>query len=103
MPIIVATVVPKAEDRAAVKDALLAAAPAVHREKGCHLYALHEAADRFVVIESWESLEDLGAHAQGEPFSAMGKALEGKLTAPLDVVVLEALPAGDPAKGALPA
>ncbi|GAA3395272.1 putative quinol monooxygenase [Cryptosporangium minutisporangium] len=103
MPIIVATVLPKTEHRDEVKEALLAAAPAVHQEKGCHLYAMHEAADRFVVIESWESLEDMGAHAQGEAFTAMGKALDGKLSAPLDIVVLEALPAGDPAKGALPA
>ncbi|TQS42632.1 putative quinol monooxygenase [Cryptosporangium phraense] len=103
MPIIVATVLPKPEDRAAVREALLAAAPAVHQEKGCHLYAMHENDEKFVVIESWESLEDMGVHAAGPAFTAMSAALEGKLTAPLDVVVLSALPAGDPAKGALPA
>ncbi|MFG1927364.1 putative quinol monooxygenase [Cryptosporangium sp. NPDC048952] len=103
MPIIVATVLPKPEDREAVKEALLAAAPLVHEEKGCHLYAMHENDDRFVVIESWESLEDMGTHASGDAFTTMSAALKDKLTAPLDVVVLDALPAGDPAKGALPA
>jgi quinol monooxygenase YgiN len=103
MPVIVATINPIPEHREEVRKALVEAVEAVHSEDGCNLYALHENDDRFVMVESWASPEAMAVHGQGPNLAALGKALKGKLTGPLDIVVLEAIPAGDRAKGALPA
>jgi quinol monooxygenase YgiN len=102
MPVvIVATIVPIAEHREAVIAALQAAVGHVHDEPGCELYALHEAADRLVLIEKWESPEALAAHREGAALAALGGALRGKVTGAPDVVLLQAVPGGEAAKGQL--
>ncbi|MGY1711464.1 putative quinol monooxygenase [Geodermatophilus sp. SYSU D00758] len=103
MPIVVvATISPQAEHAAEVREAVLAAVPQVHQEPGCARYALHEAQDgRLVMVEQWESPQALAAHGKGEALTELGRRLEGKLTAAPEVVVLTAVPAGDPGKGAL--
>ncbi|MGY1689097.1 putative quinol monooxygenase [Geodermatophilus sp. SYSU D01105] len=100
--VVVATINPQREHRAAVREAVLAAIPQVHDEPGCQRYALHEGRDdRLVMIEQWESPEALAAHGKGEAFTALSRALEGKLTGEPELQVLSAVPAGDDAKGAL--
>lgn len=99
--VVVATITPLPEHRDAVFAALAEAVPAVHQEPGCTLYSLHEAADRFVMIEQWDSAEQLAAHGAAPALRTLGPAIDGKLSAPLDVVVLSALPLGDTDKGAL--
>jgi len=102
MPVvIVATIVPIAEHREAVIAALRAAVGHVHDEPGCELYALHEAADRLVLIEKWESPEALAVHREGAALATLGGALRGKVTGAPDVVLLQAVPAGEVAKGQL--
>jgi quinol monooxygenase YgiN len=73
----------------------------VHEEDGCELYALHQADDRLVMVEKWASADALRAHSQGAALAAQSPRLAGKLTGPAEVIVLQAAPAGDPAKGQL--
>ena len=103
MPVIVvATIRPLPEHRDEVRAALAAAIPQVHGEEGCELYALNQKDDRFVMIERWASRAALQTHSTDSAgLQKLNAELKGKLEAPLDVLVLEPVPAGEPAKGAL--
>lgn len=94
--VVVAIATPVPGQGEAVRDALLAAVPPVHAEPGCERYALHARADgALVMLERWSSQE------AGENLRVLGAALDGHLAAPLDVTVLQPLPAGDHERGAL--
>jgi quinol monooxygenase YgiN len=99
--VVVATVTPKADQVDAVREALLAAVPAVHAEPGCERYALHEGDGQFVMVERWESADALRIHGKAEALTTLGAQLADKLAAPLDVRRLAAVPAGEPEKGAI--
>lgn len=88
--------------REQVLEALREAIPLVHDEAGCELYAITEAPDgRLVMIESWTSTAELDAHGDGDPVRVLVAALDGHLAQPVEVIRLQPLPMGDPAKGAL--
>jgi quinol monooxygenase YgiN len=99
--VVVAVITPKPGEEDAVREAILESIPRVHEEPGCELYALHEGNGEFVMVERWESREALAAHGTAESLFALGKALAGKVAGPPSVRRLEAVPAGDPGKGAL--
>jgi quinol monooxygenase YgiN len=99
--VVVATITPVAQHREAVRQALLATVPQVHAEPGCELYALHETAADFVMIEKWASPQALDTHSRGPALAVLNPQLADKLTSPTHVVVMAALPAGDEAKGEL--
>jgi quinol monooxygenase YgiN len=100
--IIVATAFPMPEHRAEVIAAFEAAIARVHDEEtGCELYALHEGRDRLVMIEKYVSQDAVAEHIKGAGLAGLRAALEGKLSAPMDVQTLVPHPAGTPAKGAL--
>ncbi len=100
MPIVVvATIRPLPEHRDAVIAAFVNEIPAVHQEAGCQLYALTEMADRLVMVEQWESREALEAHSTGEALQRLGVANAGKMAEPSEVLVLNPVPAGEPARG----
>ena len=103
MPVIVvATIKPLPQYRDEVTTAMLAAVEQVHGEDGCELYALHRDDDRLVMIERWTGPAALQAHSTTSPaLRKLGADLDGKLEAPIDVVVLEPVPGGDLAKGQL--
>jgi quinol monooxygenase YgiN len=102
MPVVVvATILPLPEHRAAVIDAIKQTIEQVHAEDGCELYSLNEAPDRLVMVEKWASQQALDAHAKGPNLAALGPKLAGKVTGAPEVVVLQPVPAGDPAKGAV--
>ena len=103
MPVIVvATIRPLPEYRDEVTSALEAAVPEVHGEDGCEMYALHRNDDRLVMIERWASPATVQTHSTGSAAQRnLNVALKGKLQAPLAVVVLDPVPAGLAAKGAL--
>lgn len=98
---VVAQIRPLPVHRETVKKALLDTVPAVHREKGSQLYALHETTDSFIMIEKWDTAEDLAAHGAGAALDDLNRRLKGLLVGQPDVKVATAIPAGDPAKGAL--
>jgi len=101
--IIVATAVPVPEHRDEVIAAFEAAEATVHTsEPGCLLYALHEGGDgRLVMIEKYADEAAVTAHRGGEGLAGLRAALDGKLSAPMDVQVLTPHPAGSAEKGAL--
>lgn len=99
--VLVATVTPLPDQVDAVREALLDAAPQVHLEPGCELYAVHEGRGEFVLVERWESTDALRRHGTAEALTALGARLADKPAAPLDVRRLSPLPAADAAKGAL--
>lgn len=88
--------------REKAKTAIHMALPDVHAERGCLLYALHDADDAsLVLIEKWESRELLDAHASGEPVARLNSALEGLLRDSPTVVTMTPLPYGEASKGEL--
>jgi quinol monooxygenase YgiN len=99
--VVVATIVPLAEHRAEVVAAFKQAIPVVHGEDGCILYAMHEADERLVMVEQWQSQDALDRHAKGEALRRLGGALAGKVAGPPEVITLTAVPAGDLDKGQL--
>jgi quinol monooxygenase YgiN len=102
MPIItVATVKPLPEHRDEVKAAFIAAIEQVHDEDGCELYALNQNDERLVMIEKWAGPAALKAHSASPTLQKLQAVLKGKLDGALEVVNLEPVPAGDPAKGQL--
>ncbi len=99
--VVVATITPRPEHHDEVIAAFTAIIPQVHAEDGCELYALHQTSDRLVMIEKWASREALDAHIRGAALAVLSPQLAGKTTGPAQVVVLDAVPAGEPAKGQL--
>jgi len=99
--VVVATITPLSEHRDEVIAALTATIPRVHAEDGCELYALHAAPDRLIMIEKWASGDALGTHRKGAVLAALNPILAGKVAGPSEVIVLDAVPAGETAKGQL--
>jgi quinol monooxygenase YgiN len=99
--VVVATITPKPEHRAEVIAAFRETIEQVHGEDGCEVYALHEAADRLIMVEKWASPEALGTHSKGAALTALNPRLKGKVAGLPEVIVLQPVPAGDPAKGQL--
>ncbi len=99
--VVVATIVPLAEHRDEVIVAFKETIEQVHEEDGCELYSLNEAPDRLIMIEKWTSPEALAAHSKGANLAALNPKLAGKVAGAPEVIVLQQVPAGDLAKGAL--
>ena len=99
--VVVATITPLPEYREDVIAAFTAIIPQVHDEDGCELYALHADADRLVLVEKWASPDALATHSKGAALAALNPTLAGKVAAPPEIIVLDPVPAGDPAKGQL--
>ncbi|WP_040796977.1 putative quinol monooxygenase [Nocardia higoensis] len=102
--VIVATIVAKPGREDEVEKVFADAAPAVHAEEGCLLYALHKKTGEpgvFVMVEKWASQEALGAHMQSAPMQQIGAGLLDVLAGAPDIQTLEAVPAGDPELGVL--
>jgi quinol monooxygenase YgiN len=99
--VVVATITPLPEYREDVIAAFTAIIPQVHDEDGCELYALHADADRLVLVEKWASPDALATHSKGAALAALNPTLAGKVAGPSELVKLQAVPAGDPAKGQL--
>ncbi|MEU9119020.1 putative quinol monooxygenase [Streptomyces sp. NPDC048506] len=102
MPVVVATIRTKPGRRDHVLDAFRRHAPAVHAEPGCLLYAAHAGDDRVTVIENWADQASLDAHSAGPALEALGAEIAEALAAPLDIAVLQPVPAGEPGKDRLP-
>jgi quinol monooxygenase YgiN len=99
--VVVATITPLAGHTDEVIAVYAETIPLVHAEDGCELYALHQAEGRLIMIEKWASREALGAHSQGAALAAMRPKIAGWTAGPAEVIVLDAVPAGDPVKGQL--
>jgi quinol monooxygenase YgiN len=103
MPVVVTAVFHPAEGRTAeLIGALRASIPAVHREEGCRLYAIHDAEDGTItMIEKWDTREALAAHAAGPAVKALGAAVAELIARPTTVTTMTPLPAGTAEQGEL--
>jgi quinol monooxygenase YgiN len=100
--VVVASMKVVPEQRDEVRAALTRQVQRVHaEERGVLLFAAHEASDRFVLVEKWNSAESLQAHAKGDAIAEYRRVLEPALVEPPEIVILQPLPAGDPDKGLL--
>ncbi len=102
--VVVAVITARPGHEAEVEEAFRAQIAPTHAEDGCLLYALHRDRDvpgRLVFVERWSSPEALAAHAGSAHLRTCAARVEGLLAAPPEVMVLDALPDGDPALGAL--
>ncbi|MDR1117784.1 MAG: antibiotic biosynthesis monooxygenase [Bifidobacteriaceae bacterium] len=91
--VVVATFFPGDGMRDSVHAVIKAAQTDVYQEPGCLLYSLHEAPDRFVLIEKWDSAESLKAHGEGKALKRLTKDLSPLLAQDAEVIYLE--PVGD--------
>ena len=103
MTVVVTAVFHPAEGRTAeLVDALRATIPAVHEERGCRLYAIHDADDGTItMIEKWDSRDDLAAHAGSPAVKALQDAVGGLVALPTIVTTMTPLPAGTATQGEL--
>ncbi|MGV0627541.1 putative quinol monooxygenase [Mycolicibacter minnesotensis] len=102
MPVVVtATFVAKPESVEAVRAICTKAVERVHDEPGCQLYALHEADGSFVFIEQWADADALKAHSTAPAAAELFGSLTEHLAGAPEIKMLQAVPAGDPAKGLL--
>lgn len=100
--IVTAVFVPVEGKQAELVAALREAIPAVHAEPGCVLYAIHDAEDGTItMLEKWASVEDLDAHAAGEPITRLNRLIDGLIDGPVVVTRMFALPAGTEQQGLL--
>jgi quinol monooxygenase YgiN len=102
--VVVAIVRPRPGFEARVEEAFLGLVAPTHAEDGCELYALHRdrnAPGRLVFVERWSSLAALQAHAGSEHLAANAERVADMLESPVEVMVLDPLPGGDPVKGVL--
>jgi quinol monooxygenase YgiN len=98
---VIAIIKPLPEHRDAVIAAFTETIAQVHTEDGCQLYALQRGEDRLIMVEKWASREALDKHGRGAALAALNPKLKGKMAGPSEVIVLDPVPAGDPAKGQL--
>jgi quinol monooxygenase YgiN len=99
--VVVATVYPATGRADEARAALLRAVPRVHTEGGCELYALHESADRLVLVEKWTSSDALEAHAAAAALADLRAELDGLTIGDLDIQVLSPVASGTRTQGAL--
>jgi hypothetical protein len=53
------------------------------------------------MVEKWASADALRAHSRGAALAAQAPGWRASSAGPAEVIVLQAVPAGDPAKGQL--
>ncbi|MDR3107872.1 MAG: antibiotic biosynthesis monooxygenase [Bifidobacteriaceae bacterium] len=87
--VVVATFFPREGMRDSVHAVIKAAQTDVYQEPGCLLYSLHEAPDRFVLIEKWASLADLEVHGEGKALAKLAKALDPLLAEDIQIIHLQ--------------
>jgi quinol monooxygenase YgiN len=86
------------------EEAFAALVEPTHGEEGCILYALHRGVDdplRLAFVERWESREALDAHLGSPHVQGVLSRLAELFDGGGDIVIYEALPAGEERKGSL--
>lgn len=92
--------------RDGAKNELIAALregiPGVHAERGCELYAIHDAEDGTItMLEKWTSREDLDAHSAGSAVARLQSLTKDHLASPVVVTLMTPIPAGTTEQGIL--
>lgn len=83
-------------------DALRASIPAVHDERGCEIYALHDADNGSVImVEKWKSRADLDDHIRGEAGAQLMRRIRELVVHPVTVTKMDSIGAGTSGQGAI--
>lgn len=102
--VVVATLKTQQGQEDAAREALLELVEATHSDEGCILYSLHQGQQdrtRLTFVERWASQGDLDAHMGSDHIAAVLARADELLAEAPDIVVFDALAAGDPQKGTL--
>ena len=100
--VVTAVFQPKPGKQKELAEAMRRGIEAVHTEKGCELYAIHDADDGTItMIEKWESRAALDAHATGEAIARLQADTAALLAKPVVVTTMTPLPEGTSAQGVL--
>ena len=103
MPVVVTAVFHPAPGRKdELVEALRATIPGVHTERGCLLYAIHDAEDGTItMIEKWASVADLDTHGSSPEGRALSTAIGELVAEPPGVTRMTPILVGDAALGEL--
>lgn len=76
----------------------------MHQEQGCEPYAAHleQSGDTVVMVERWTMRADPDSHAAGASLARLNEFNADLLERPCDVGMLDPVPLGTPAEGAIP-
>lgn len=102
-PVVVVATFTAAPGRLAdLRAALVEAIPAVHAERGCLLYAMHDAPDeQIVMLEKWTSAADLDEHGSGAAVARLGQLIDGLTAGPVQLTRMSPVSTGSPEQGLL--
>jgi quinol monooxygenase YgiN len=99
--VVVARVYPKPGLLQKVIDVYAPIVPLVHQEPGCELFALHTDGETVFVVEKWATAAGLQGHAAGPAYAQIRAGIGDLVDHAADVWVLDNLPFGEAAKGAI--
>lgn len=103
--VVVVAIVTAAEGKSEQAEALIRTIiPPTHSEMGCVAFALHRDLDdlhKLVLVERWSNREALERHLVSDHLAAFRAKMPEVAGAPVQVLVMEPLPEGDPLKGVL--
>jgi quinol monooxygenase YgiN len=89
---VVALMLAKEGEESTVQQACEACVGPTRQEAGCDMYVLHRDSQNpslLVLVEHWKNEPALRQHMQTPHFKALTHALNGKLTGPMQVHVLQ--------------
>ena len=91
--VVTAVFYPKPGKKQELAQAMQRGIAAVHEEKGCELYAIHDAEDGTItMLEKWTTAEDLDAHGAGEPVQTLNADIAELIEKPTLVTRMTPIP-----------
>ena len=100
--VVTAVFQPKPGKKEELAEAMRRGIEAVHTEKGCELYSIHDAEDGTItMLEKWTTVEDLDAHGAGDPVGILNADIADLVEGPATVTRMTPIPAGTESQGAL--
>ncbi|NMA75703.1 MAG: antibiotic biosynthesis monooxygenase [Actinomycetales bacterium] len=100
--VVTAVFYPKPGKKQELADAMRRGIEAVHEEKGCELYAIHDAEDGTItMLEKWSTVEDLDVHGAGTAVETLNADIGELIEKPTLVTRMTPIAAGTEAQGLL--
>ena len=100
--VVTAVFQPKPGKQKELAEAMRRGIEAVHTEKGCELYAIHDAEDGTVtMIEKWTTVEDLDVHGAGAAVETLNADIGELIEKPTLVTRMTPIAAGTESQGLL--
>ena len=100
--VVTAVFQPKPGKKEELAEAMRRGIEAVHTEKGCELYSIHDAEDGTItMIEKWTTVEDLDAHGDSEQVGIFRADIADLIEGPATVTRMTPIPVGAESQGQL--